>query len=74
MNLVFFDNYFRKSQFRDEYTLEQIMESRAVHDPLTKLQCCKLQFFGKTNSKAQQKHICHGSSHPDKHTFLCRNY
>jgi len=29
-----------KSQFRDEYTLDQIMESRAVHDPLTKLQCC----------------------------------
>ena len=28
------------SQFRDEYTLEQIMKSPAVYDPLTKLQCC----------------------------------
>ncbi|KAJ9650682.1 hypothetical protein H2198_010018 [Neophaeococcomyces mojaviensis] len=28
------------SQFQDEYTLEQIMGSRTVYDPLTKLQCC----------------------------------
>ncbi len=28
------------SQFRDEYTLEQILESPAVYGPLTKLQCC----------------------------------
>ncbi|KAK0674405.1 putative non-specific lipid-transfer protein [Cercophora samala] len=28
------------SQFQDVYTLEQIMQSPAVHDPLTKLQCC----------------------------------
>jgi sterol carrier protein 2 len=28
------------SQFRDEYTLEQILDAPMVHDPLTKLQCC----------------------------------
>lgn len=28
------------SQFRDEYNLEQVMSSRMVHEPLTKLQCC----------------------------------
>lgn len=28
------------SQFRDEYSLEQIMKSPAVYEPLTKLQCC----------------------------------
>lgn len=28
------------SQFRDEYSLEQILASRAVYDPLTMLQCC----------------------------------
>jgi len=28
------------SQFRDEYTLEQILKSPAVYEPLTKLQCC----------------------------------
>ncbi|XP_019874929.1 sterol carrier protein 2 [Aethina tumida] len=28
------------SQFRDEYTLQQIMNSPAVFGPLTKLQCC----------------------------------
>jgi len=28
------------SQFRDEYTLDQIMKSAKIHDPLTKLQCC----------------------------------
>ncbi|KAN0085135.1 Thiolase-like protein [Elaphomyces granulatus] len=28
------------SQFRDEYTLEQILNSPMICDPLTKLQCC----------------------------------
>jgi len=28
------------SQFRDEYTLEQILNAPMVYDPLTKLQCC----------------------------------
>ena len=28
------------SQFRDEYSLEQIMAAPMVYDPLTKLQCC----------------------------------
>jgi sterol carrier protein 2 len=28
------------SQFKDEYTLEQIMKSPLIHEPLTKLQCC----------------------------------
>ncbi len=28
------------SQFRQEYTLEQIQQSPAVHQPLTRLQCC----------------------------------
>lgn len=27
------------SQFRDKYTLEQILKSPTIHDPLTKLQC-----------------------------------
>merc|ERR1712176_95881 len=28
------------SQFRDEYTLEQIKAAPVVYEPLTKLQCC----------------------------------
>lgn len=28
------------SQFRDEYTLQQVLESPMIHAPLTKLQCC----------------------------------
>ena len=28
------------SQFQDEYTLDQIMKSTMIHEPLTKLQCC----------------------------------
>src|SRR6266513_6467307 len=28
------------SQFRDEYTLEQILAAPTVYEPLTKLQCC----------------------------------
>ncbi|KAL2265289.1 hypothetical protein VTJ83DRAFT_6389 [Remersonia thermophila] len=28
------------SQFQDVYTLEQIMQSPKIHEPLTKLQCC----------------------------------
>ncbi|WP_280426557.1 lipid-transfer protein [Nocardia carnea] len=27
------------SQFRDEYTMDQILDSRMIYDPLTKLQC-----------------------------------
>lgn len=32
--------FFRNSQFQDIYTLDQIMQSPKVFDPLTKLQCC----------------------------------
>ncbi len=28
------------SQFRDEYTLQEILDAPMVHEPLTKLQCC----------------------------------
>jgi len=28
------------SQFRDKYTLDQIMAGKAIYEPLTKLQCC----------------------------------
>jgi acetyl-CoA acyltransferase len=28
-----------RAQFRDEYSLEEVLESRMIHDPLTKLQC-----------------------------------
>lgn len=28
------------SQFRDEYSIDQVLNSPQVHDPLTKLQCC----------------------------------
>ncbi|KAK0706876.1 thiolase-like protein [Lasiosphaeria miniovina] len=28
------------SQFQDVYTLEQVVESTKIHEPLTKLQCC----------------------------------
>jgi len=28
------------SQFMDDYTLEQVMNSPMIHEPLTKLQCC----------------------------------
>ena len=29
-----------RSQFRDDYTLEQIMDAKMIWEPLTKLQCC----------------------------------
>lgn len=28
------------SQFQDEYTLDQVLKSRMIHEPLTMLQCC----------------------------------
>lgn len=36
------ETYFmcRNSQFQDIYTLEQILQSPKIFDPLTKLQCC----------------------------------
>ena len=33
------------SQFRDEYTLDQIASSRPIYEPLTKLQCCPTSRF-----------------------------
>ena len=30
----------RNSQFRDEYSLEQITNAPVIYEPLTKLQCC----------------------------------
>ena len=35
---IFFSS--SKSQFRDVYSLQQILSSPSVHAPLTKLQCC----------------------------------
>lgn len=32
--------WYRYSQFQEEYTLEQILNSPKVSGPLTKLQCC----------------------------------
>ena len=29
-----------KAQFQDDYTLEEILASKTIYDPLTKLQCC----------------------------------
>ena len=29
-----------KSQFRDEYTLQDILDAKMIYEPLTKLQCC----------------------------------
>ena len=31
---------FRNSQFRDEYSLDQISNAPMIYEPLTKLQCC----------------------------------
>lgn len=39
-NLLFGNSHERLSQFRDEYTLDQILASPTVYGPLTKLQCC----------------------------------
>lgn len=39
INVNFFQ-FHRYSQFRDEYSLEQILNSPTVTGPLTKLQCC----------------------------------
>ena len=34
-----------KSQFQDEYSLEQILASPNIHDPLTKLQACTVEIW-----------------------------
>ena len=40
IDFEFLHHSLRKSQFQDEYTLEEILNSKSVHEPLTKLQCC----------------------------------
>jgi sterol carrier protein 2 len=34
------DTFLSYSQFQEDYTLEQIMNSPCIYGPLTKLQCC----------------------------------
>jgi sterol carrier protein 2 len=45
------------SQFHDEYTLEQIMESKTIHHPLTKLQCCPTSDGGAAAVLVSQKFL-----------------
>jgi len=45
------------SQFRDEYTLEQILNSPMIYDPLTKLQCCPTSDGGAAAVIVSQKFL-----------------
>ena len=40
MFIASYSLFYRNSQFRDEYTLEQITNAPVIYEPLTKLQCC----------------------------------
>jgi len=49
------------SQFRDEYTLDQILDAPMVHEPLTKLQCCPTSDGGGAAILASEDFVCeHG--------------
>lgn len=50
------------SQFRDVYTLDQIMQSQMFHSPLTKLQCCPTSDGGAAAVLVSQKWL---DAHPD---------
>jgi hypothetical protein len=43
------------SQFQDEYSLKDILESPMVYDPLTKLQCCPTSDGGAAAVLASQR-------------------
>lgn len=45
------------SQFQDEYTLKDILESSMVYDPLTKLQCCPTSDGGAAAVLASQRFV-----------------
>jgi acetyl-CoA acetyltransferase len=45
------------SQFRDEYTLEDILAAPMVHDPLTKLQCCPTSDGGAAAVLASERFV-----------------
>ena len=47
----------RCSQFQDEYSLDQILASPKVHDPLTKLQCCPTSDGGAAAILASEKFV-----------------
>jgi sterol carrier protein 2 len=50
------------SQFRDLYTLDQIMSSPKIHDPLTKLQCCPTSDGAACAIICSEKYL---NQHPD---------
>ncbi|OQU97837.1 Thiolase, domain-containing protein [Cladophialophora immunda] len=50
------------SQFRDVYTLEEIMKSPMIHYPLTKLQCCPTSDGGAAAVVVSQKFL---EAHPE---------
>jgi acetyl-CoA acetyltransferase len=45
------------SQFRDEYTLEDILAAPMVHDPLTRLQCCPTSDGGAAAVLASERFV-----------------
>jgi sterol carrier protein 2 len=45
------------SQFQDEYTLDEILKSAMIHDPLTKLQCCPTSDGGAAAVLVSQKFL-----------------
>ncbi|KAK3065546.1 hypothetical protein LTS18_000023 [Coniosporium uncinatum] len=50
------------SQFQDEYTLDQILNSTMIHAPLTKLQCCPTSDGGAAAVLVSQSFL---DAHPD---------
>lgn len=45
------------SQFRDEYTLQEVLDSPMVYDPLTKLQCCPTSDGGAAAIVASERFV-----------------
>lgn len=45
------------SQFQDEYSLEQVLKSPMIHEPLTKLQCCPTSDGGAAAVIVSQKFL-----------------
>lgn len=45
------------SQFRDEYTLDEILAAKMIYDPLTKLQCCPTSDGGAAAVLASERFV-----------------
>ena len=61
----------RNSQFRDEYSMDQINDAKMIYEPLTKLQCCPTSDGSAAAILASEQFVIdHGLESKARYTFF----